>query len=87
MNNKETMIYFAYILKSEKDNKYYYGSTENIENRLNKHNRGDVKATKNRRSFVLHYKEEYVTRSEAYKREQYFKTIDGYNWLKNNQII
>ena len=80
-------MYFAYILKSEKDGRYYYGSCENIEARLIKHNRGDVKSTKGRRPFILHYKEEFANRSEAFKREQIFKTIDGYNWLKSNQII
>ena len=80
-------MFFAYILKSEKDSRYYYGSTENIEARITKHNKGDVKATKNRRPFRFHYKEEFLTRSEAFRREQYFKTIDGYNWLKGNKII
>ena len=80
-------MYFAYILKSEKDDKYYYGSTENIETRLAKHNRGDVKATKGRRPFILHYKEEYLSRSEAFRREHFFKTVNGYKWLKENKII
>lgn len=80
-------MYYAYILRSEKDGKHYYGSTVNIENRLAKHNKGDVRATKGRRPLVLHYIEEFKTRSEAYKREQFFKTIEGYNWLKQAQII
>jgi putative endonuclease len=80
-------MYFAYILKSEKDGRYYYGSSENIERRIARHNKGDVKATKSRRPLILHYKEEFKTRSEAFLREHYFKTIDGYNWLKSNQII
>jgi putative endonuclease len=79
-------MYFAYILRSEKDNKYYYGSTSDMASRLAKHNKGDVKATKNRRPFVVHYSEKYETRSEAYKREHFFKSIDGYNWLKENKI-
>lgn len=80
-------MYYVYVLKSEKDGKYYYGSTNNIDNRLLKHNKGDVKSTKGRRPFCLHYKEEFTTRSDAFKREQFFKTIDGYNWLKDNNII
>ncbi|MDQ0969316.1 putative GIY-YIG superfamily endonuclease [Flavobacterium sp. W4I14] len=44
-------MFYSYILKSEKDGKYYYGSTENLEIRLIKHNRGDVKSTKARRPF------------------------------------
>jgi putative endonuclease len=46
-----------------------------------------VKSTKNRRPLKLHYFEEFKTKVEAEKRERYFKSIDGYNWLKQNQII
>ena len=77
---------FVYILKSEKTGRFYYGSTDNIENRLTYHNRGKVKSTKPFRPWLLHYKEEYATRSEAVKREMFFKSIDGYLWLKEQRI-
>ena len=80
-------MYYAYILKSEKDGKYYYGSSNDIEGRLVKHNKGDVKSTKGRRPFCIHYKEKYSSRSDAFNREQFFKTINGYIWLKENNII
>ena len=80
-------MFHAYILKSLKDNRYYYGHTENIEKRLNEHNRGKVKSTKSRRPFVLHYFESFGSKSEAAKRELFFKSIDGYVYLKNNGII
>ena len=83
---KQEHMFYAYILKSDKDGKYYYGSCESIEDRLEKHNSGQVKATKHRIPFVLHYLEEFDTRSEAFKREHFFKTIDGYRWLKENKI-
>jgi putative endonuclease len=77
----------SYILKSQKDGRYYYGSCKNVEVRLSEHNAGKVKATKFRRPFVLHYLENFETRSGAYKRELFFKTIDGYKWLKEQNII
>jgi putative endonuclease len=80
-------MYFVYILKSEKDKKYYYGSIKDIVLRLKRHNKGEVRATKSGRPLVLHYKEEYQTRSEAYQREMFLKTIGGYNWLKEKTII
>ena len=80
-------MYYAYILKSKKDNKYYYGSTSNLKNRLNIHNSGKVRFTKGHRPWVLHYYEKFPTRSEAFRREQFFKSIDGYNWLKKEGII
>jgi len=80
-------MYYAYILKSLKDHKYYYGCTGDIVKRIAKHNKGDVQSTKHRRPLVLHYHEEFDLIREAYKRERYFKSIDGYLWLKNNNII
>ena len=80
-------MYYAYILKSEKDGKYYYGSTGNLSERLLKHNKGEVKATKHRRPFVIHFFEEFETRSAAFRREHFFKSVDGYKWLKEAKII
>jgi putative endonuclease len=80
------MFFYSYILKSLKDSRYYYGSCENIDKRLGEHNCGKVKATKNRIPFVVHYFEEHNSRSEAYKRELFYKSIDGYKWLKEQKI-
>jgi len=80
-------VYCAYILKSLKDNRYYYGSCEDLNKRLANHNSCKVKATKYRVPFVVHYFEELETRSEAYKREMFFKTIEGYQRLKEKRII
>ena len=58
-------MYYVYILKSLKDDKYYIGQTNNIENRLKQHFYGKVISTKNRRPLqVVGYKV-YETRSEA----------------------
>ncbi len=80
-------MYFTYILKSLKDGRYYYGSTENIDDRLKLHNSGKVRSTKTRKPFVVHYCEKFDNRTEAWKREMFFKSIDGYNWLKLKKII
>jgi len=83
----ERMSFHAYILKSTKDNRYYYGSCEDFNKRLAEHNMGKVKATKNRRPLICHYIEEFGSRSEAFRREQFFKSIEGYIWLKKQNII
>jgi hypothetical protein len=36
---------------------------------------------------VIHYTETFETKSETLKREMFFNSIDGYNWLINNKII
>ncbi len=81
------MSYFAYILKSLSHGTYYYGSTENLEKRLKEHNAGKQKYTKGRRPWELHYSEQFETRKKAMRRERFFKTIDGYNYLKSRGII
>ena len=81
------VMYYSYILKSLKDQKFYYGSTQDLDKRLIKHNKGDVKATKFRRPLVLHFYEEHESRSLAYQRELFYKSIEGYKYLKKKNII
>ena len=80
-------MFFAYIIKSIKDQGYYFGHCVEIKLRLQRHNQGKVRSTKSRVPFVLHYSESFQTKSEAYKRECFFKSLEGRQWLKNNNII
>ena len=80
-------MYFAYILRSQKDNTFYYGSTADLKARIAVHNSGKVRYTKGHRPYLLHYYEKFETRSQAMEREKYFKSISGYNWLRSNKII
>jgi putative endonuclease len=64
---------FVYILKSRKDDKYYIGSTINLQNRLFRHKNGYVPATKNRLPVELVFKKEFVNLSLARKEEYYIK--------------
>ena len=74
---------YVYVLKSFKDHKRYIGLSNNLERRLEEHNNGKVTATKFRRPFKLIYFEEFNSRSEAAKREKFFKTGKGREFLKN----
>ncbi len=80
-------MFFAYILISEFDKKHYYGHSINLEKRLKRHNAGVVRSTKGRRPWKLIYFEEFSTKSQAYRRELFFKSIDGYNLLRAKGII
>ena len=40
------MPYYVYILQSEKDGTYYIGSTQDLDERLKRHNEGRSKYTK-----------------------------------------
>jgi putative endonuclease len=80
-------MFFTYILKNFKGESHYYGHTKSLENRLLSHNKGKVRSTKGKRPWQLHYFESFETKSEAYKRELFFKSIEGYNFLKERKII
>ena len=70
-------MYFVYILKSLKDQKYYMGSTSDVEARLAYHNSGRQRSTKSRIPFVLVYQEAYNSKMEAEARERQIKSYKG----------
>jgi putative endonuclease len=63
------MHFIVYILYSEKNKKYYIGSCQNIEERLNRHNTGRNKSTHSGMPWKLMYQEHFDTRSDAVSRE------------------
>jgi putative endonuclease len=67
------MVYFLYILKSEKDGTYYVGHTQDLADRLERHNQGRVRYTKSKRPWNLVYFEKYLDKSSAMTREQEIK--------------
>ena len=81
------LFYLTYILKSLKDDGYYYGHFKDLEKRLKNHSAGKVRSTKSRRPFIICYTEKYPTKTEAAKREYFFKTIDGTTTFKSSGII
>ncbi len=76
------IMYYTYILQSKKDNKLYIGQTNNIEDRIDRHNRGEVSSTKSRRPLKLLASKEFKTRAEAMKMEKYLKSLKGGNEFK-----
>jgi len=75
-------MYFVYVLKSQKDGLFYIGFTDDIEARVLRHRAGDVPATKFRRPVELIFFEAYLMKSDALRREDYFKTTKGKAALK-----
>ena len=51
--------------------------------RIAEHNAGLVKSTKNRRPLEFIYSEEFNTKSEALKREKFFKSGRGREFLNS----
>ena len=75
-------MYYVYVLKSLRNSRFYTGSTDNVVRRLAEHNSGKSKYTRFTKPFILVYKEEFKTRSEAYKRELFLKSGKGREILK-----
>ncbi|PIS07486.1 excinuclease ABC subunit C [Candidatus Berkelbacteria bacterium CG10_big_fil_rev_8_21_14_0_10_43_13] len=66
------MIY-TYLIKSEKDNNFYTGITEDPEKRLHEHNCGKLKTTSQKRPWKLVYFKEHTNYLEARKHEIWLK--------------
>lgn len=58
-------MYYVYLLKSLKDNKYYIGQTKDVVKRLKRHNSGQVRSTKFRTPLELIGCQPFSTRNEA----------------------
>ena len=62
-------MWFIYILECT-DGSFYIGSTNNIEQRFKNHIAGKgAKYTKSHKPVRIIYKKEFLTKSEAFKRE------------------
>ena len=68
-------MFFVYILEAEESKKYYVGQTENLEERVKKHNEGRNLSTKAYIPWQLKWWKEFKTRSEAIKTERRLKRI------------
>jgi putative endonuclease len=75
-------MYYVYVLLSQKDENFYIGFTENIEQRVDEHRSGKNISTKLRRPLSLIYFEGHTSKFDALRRERYFKTTKGKATLK-----
>lgn len=66
-------MFYVYVLKSEKYDELYIGSTNDLKRRLSEHNAGKSTATKIKRPYKLIYYEAYVAESDARRRESMLK--------------
>ena len=66
-------MHYIYLLKSLKDDELYTGYTNNLERRVEQHNKGQVVSTKSRKPFELVYSESYKSEEDARSRERNLK--------------
>ena len=79
-------MYWVYILRNSELNRYYIGSTSNLERRLKEHLQGKTRTTKILKTNELVYKEHYKTLFEARLREKKLKSYKSrkcIEWLIN----
>ena len=76
------MMYYTYILRSEKDGNFYVGFTRDLKQRFEQHEKGNVDSTKERRPLKLVYYEACTNREDATNREKHLKTHYGRMFLK-----
>jgi len=70
-------------LRSLKNGILYKGSTQDIEKRLIIHNQGLVNYSSKHTPWELVLFEQFETRGEAMKREKWYKTGTGRDWIKS----
>jgi predicted GIY-YIG superfamily endonuclease len=77
------MNYFVYILECN-DNKPYTGCTDNLNERLIRHKRGYVPATKDRLPIELITYVVFNDKYKAYEFEKYLKSGSGRAFIKKH---
>jgi len=73
---------YSYVLLRERDSEFYIGSTGDLRERLQQHNRGRVRSTAYQRPLRLIYYEGCLSVEDARRRERCLKTGRGGRYLK-----
>lgn len=76
---------YVYILKT-KDSSTYKGCTNNLKNRLEKHQMGYIEATKHKLPVTLIFYCAFTDKHKAFEFEQYLKSGSGIAF-KNKRLI
>ena len=76
-------MHYFYVLRSQKIGRLYKGHAADIGKRLQQHNSGKTRSTRNGIPWALIYSENFITHQEAIKREKYFKSFVGGRKLKD----
>lgn len=76
------LFYYVYVLHNPIRNFIYVGYSENLKSRIASHNKGENKSTKSYIPLELIHYEAYRNKTDAKRREKYFKTTKGKTTLK-----
>mgnify|MGYP001598411822 CR=1 FL=1 len=73
----------TYILFSKKNGRFYIGHTNDCDHRFAQHNNKENPSTKNGVPWIKIFNEEFMTRSEAMKKELYIKKRGAKRFLED----
>jgi putative endonuclease len=76
-------VKYTYVLLSERDGRFYTGSTTDLRARVQAHADGRVRSTAHTAPLVLIYYEACVDLDDARRRERFLKTGKGKRYLNN----
>lgn len=80
------LMYYVYIIQSKKDNSYYKGITEDVEQRLNEHNSGSSKYSSSKKPYKLIWYCAFLSKEKALQFEKYLKHGSGHAFTKKHLI-
>ena len=74
--------FFTYILFSRNKNRFYTGSTNNLDRRLKEHNSGQTKSTKNGTPWELAFVKSFNNYSDAHLFEMKIKRMKSRKFIE-----
>lgn len=75
-------MYYVYVLRGIKSNRWYTGCTDDLRKRFKEHNEGKSYYTR-RDTYELIYYEACLDKKDAFMREKYLKTGMGKRYINN----
>lgn len=75
-------MFGVYIIRSRKDGSLYTGYSSDVKKRFSEHQKGQVYSTADKRPLEILFCELYKNKEDALKRERFFKTGWGRNYIK-----
>jgi putative endonuclease len=79
---EKRVTFTTYILQNIQNQRYYIGSTNDLDRRLSEHNRGQTRSTNRKGFWIVIYTELFQNSLEAHRRELKTKSYKGGNAFK-----